>query len=354
MSSKGELTSLSIEVPDEPEAAYEALYERGETDGLPVIPPTEERVWRMIDYVGLPPDQVVGMVPLMYGEATVEAIAVNAVMAGCRPEYMPVLIAAVETLDDDGFNLTGFGTSTSTHGIALIVNGPIRARLDLNSGGSCLGPGWRANATIGRAINLIATNIGGLKPVEVDKTTYGFPGRYSFCFAENEEDSRWEPLHVERGFKAEDSTVTVFAAGSFAFSYSPVPELREWLRMHADGMAMLGSHRFRAPGGESVMVVTPGLTRVTSEAGMTRQDVREFLYEHGAIPESRFPESHQRERLGSVTRDGKIYPHARAEDLLLVVAGRGSVQETPFETVFVDGSAGSRSVTRLIREPALS
>lgn len=351
MSTEGELTSPSIDVPDEPDAAYEALYERGETDGLPVIPPTEERVRRMIDYVGLPPDQVVGMVPLMYGEATVEAIAVNAVMAGCRPEYMPVLIAAVETLADDGFNLTGFGTSTSTHGIALIVNGPIRGKLDLNSGGSCLGPGWRANATIGRAINLIATNVGGLKPVEVDKTTYGFPGRYSFCFAENEEGSLWEPLHVERGFKAGDSTVTVFAAGSIVFSYSPIPELEEWLRIHASGMATMGSHRFRSPRGESVMVVTSGLARVTSKAGMTKQDVREFLHEHGAIAESQFPDSHQRERLGDVIKDGKIYPHARPEDLLLVVAGRGSVTETPFETVFVDGSAGSRSVTSLIHEP---
>ncbi|MBI4593140.1 MAG: hypothetical protein HY728_02915 [Candidatus Rokubacteria bacterium] len=190
---------------------FESWFERGVTDGLPVVPPTRERVERMLRGTRRPREEMLGEMPPNYGRLTVEKVAINAVMAGCRPEYLPVVIAAVECAGDPRFNLHGVATSTHFSAPLILVNGPIRSRIGLNSSFGVFGPGWRANATIGRALRLIMINIGGAKPGEISMSTFGHPGRYTYCIAEHEEASPWPPYYVSRGFTAETSTVTLFA-----------------------------------------------------------------------------------------------------------------------------------------------
>ncbi|MBI2906816.1 MAG: hypothetical protein HYX92_04060 [Chloroflexi bacterium] len=203
------LTSKRVPVEDSADAINQLYYDKGWTDGLPIVCPTEERVLRMLRYSDRQPGDVAAEVAPLYGEATVEKIAINAVMAGCLPQYLPVVVAAVEAVAVEEFNLYGIQGTTNPVTPALIVNGPIAKELNINAGPNLLGQGNRANATIGRAIRLIMLNIGGGAPDTVDKATHGQPGKYTFCFAENEGESPWEPLHVERGYAQEVSTVTV-------------------------------------------------------------------------------------------------------------------------------------------------
>ncbi len=197
---------------DETVDPIEACYQNGWTDGLPVVPPTPERVERMLSGTRRSPDELIAPLPPKWGKATVERIAINAVMAGCLPEYLPIVLAAVEAMVDERFNLHGVQVTTSHVAPMLVINGPIRKALDINDGFNLFGQGWRANATIGRAVRLICTNIGGALPAELDRAAFGHIGKYTCCIAEIEgEENPWEPLHVERGFEPEDSTVTVFA-----------------------------------------------------------------------------------------------------------------------------------------------
>jgi hypothetical protein len=190
----------------------ESLFERGVTDGLPAVPPTRERVERALAAAGRPADELVALVPPNYGRATVEKIAVNAVMAGCRPDYLPVVLAAVEAICDDAFDLHGVSATTNAPAPLLVINGPVRKALDVNCGAGVFGPGWRANATIGRAVRLVCVNIGGATPGVVSMSTLAHPGRYTYCIGEWEEQNPWEPLHVEHGFAPADSTVAALAA----------------------------------------------------------------------------------------------------------------------------------------------
>jgi hypothetical protein len=192
----------------------EFMFDLGFSDGLPLIPPTPERVLRMLRGTSRDPQDVVAVVPPNLAPATVEKVAINAVMAGCRPEYLPVVIAALEAVCTDEFNMHGVAATTMGASPVLIVNGPIRARIGMNMKLAALGPDNRANATIGRALRLTVRNLGGARPGGVERSTLSTPMKFSMCFAEWEEGSPWEPLHVERGFKAEDSVVTAFAMTS--------------------------------------------------------------------------------------------------------------------------------------------
>ena len=200
----------SIEWRDLAEA-IERCYELGWTDGLPVVPPTVELVQQFLDHVGRGADEVVGSLPERRREVPVGKVAANAVMAGCRPEYFPVVLSASEAMLDPAFNLVGPSSSLGGAGILLIVNGPITQQLGINSRNNLLGPGNRANATIGRAVRLILMNACAATPGLFDRSILGHPGKYSFCIAEAETETHWRPLHVERGFAAEQSAVTVFA-----------------------------------------------------------------------------------------------------------------------------------------------
>ena len=180
--------------------AIEYYFEQGVTDGLPVVPPTEERMQLMLAATSQAADEVVALVPPNFGEASIEKIAVNAVMAGCKPEFLPVVIAGVRAMCDERVSLHGVQGTTHTATPLFIINGPVRQQLDINCAAGVFGSGWRANATIGRALRLIMINIGGAYPGEIDKSTMGHPGKYTYCIGEYEEQNPWEPLHVEHGY----------------------------------------------------------------------------------------------------------------------------------------------------------
>jgi hypothetical protein len=192
------LKSRRIEIGED-EDEQEAMFARGWSDGLPLVAPTEERVLRMLDGTARDPPEVVGLVPPALAPATVEKIAINAVMAGCKPEYLPVVLTAVEAVLDESFAMHGVLATTMFVGPVLIVNGPVRRRIGMNAKGNALGQGNRANAAIGRALQLVIRNLGEGRPQEVDRATLGNPGKYTYCFAEDEEGSSWEPLSIERG-----------------------------------------------------------------------------------------------------------------------------------------------------------
>ncbi|MDQ1466062.1 MAG: hypothetical protein QOH10_477, partial [Actinomycetota bacterium] len=194
------------------EDEQEAMFARGWTDGLPVVAPTVERVARMLTGTTRDPDDIVAVVPPDLVECTVEKVAVNAVLAGCRPEYLPTVLAAVEAACTDEFNAHGLLATTWFAGPLVVVNGPVARAIGMNSGTNALGQGNRANATIGRALQLVIRNVGGGRPGEVDRSTLGNPGKYTFCFAEDEAGSPWESLAAERGVEPGTSAVTLFAA----------------------------------------------------------------------------------------------------------------------------------------------
>src|SRR5688500_4742969 len=224
-------------------AVSELMFEAGWTDGLPTVPPTRELVKRFIDASGRAADERIGALMPLGGIATVERVAANAVMAGCKPEYMPVIITALEAMLEDRFNLNGMQCSTHMASPLVIVHGPIRQTLEINCAGNAFGQGWRSNATIGRAVKLALVNIGGARPPDVDKATLGQPGKFTFCVGENEEASPWEPLHVERGLNASDSAVTVYGAEGLhnvnnQMANSPV----DFLTTMASMMSTLGSN----------------------------------------------------------------------------------------------------------------
>ena len=269
-------TRPGLDVAD-PWSAIEACYARGWTDGLPVVPPTEALVDAMLAAGPWAADQVLLYEPVRDRAVTAEKAAINAVMAGCRPEYFPVVGAALLAIGDPDFMLHGPATSTGGSALMVIVNGPISARLELNGKGNLFGPGVRANATIGRTLRLVLLNCLECHPGVLDKSTQGWPGKYSLCFAEEEAASPWEPLHVSRGLSADRSAVTVYAAesGHNVLSHG-TSDPERLLTCFADAMAGLGS---LSPG-RSVIVFAPEHAAHLARAGWSRGRVQQWLYEH--------------------------------------------------------------------------
>jgi hypothetical protein len=271
-----QLGSRTFDVPDAA-AAVEFCYQQGWTDGLPVVPPTQEAIERIIGYLGRDPKEVVGIVTPRNGIATIEKIAINCVMAGCRVEYVPIVIAALEAMLEEPFNLNGVQTTTHCCAPLVIVSGPAVKRLEFNTAEGALGHGSRANATIGRAVRLILWNIGGGLPGEPCKTTHGHPGYYSFCIAENHDVNPWEPLHVGQGFGTEETVVTVTAVegphsiGTGA-GYSSSEDV---LFVLADAIATLGSNN--ASGGDMVLALGPMASQNLAGSGLSKQDVVQEL-----------------------------------------------------------------------------
>ncbi len=274
----GSLRSRRLEIAAL-EDEVEALYDRGFSDGLPVVPPTPARVLRMLDGTSRRPDEVVAVVPPNLVEATVEKVAINAVLAGCRPEYLPVVLAAVEAACTDEFNAHGLLATTWGAGPALCVNGPIRAEIGMNWAGNALGQGNRANSTIGRALQLVIRNVGGGRPQEVDRAALGHPGKLGFCFAEDEEGSPFEPLAQSRGVPAGRSAVTVFAAEGprgLADQISRTPE--SLARSLAQGLRSVC--HWKLPGGfDASLVLCPEHGRTFREAGWDRARLHRELDE---------------------------------------------------------------------------
>jgi hypothetical protein len=260
------LKSRRIEIGAD-EDDQEAMDARGWSDGLPLVPPTEERVLRMLDGTARDPQDVLGLVPPDLAPATVEKIAVNAVLAGCKPDYLPVVLAAVEAVLDERFAMHGVLATTMFVGPVVIVNGPIRRRIGMNAKGNVLGQGNRANASIGRALQLVIRNIGGGRPREADRATLGNPGKLTYCFAEDEEGSSWEPLSVERGLKLGQSSVTVFAGYGLQGIVDQKSRDPESLARSFAG-SLKAIHNIKlAPACDALIVVSPEHHRTFRNAG---------------------------------------------------------------------------------------
>jgi hypothetical protein len=254
-----------------------ALFEaRGWTDGLPVVPPTLARVQAMCAATTRAPSDVLGEVEPLRGVATVEKVAANAVMAGCQPPHFPVVLAAVEATLDPAFNMRGVQTTDENVAPLLIVSGPLAARVGINAGFGALGPGWRANAAIGRAVRLCMVNLGGGWPGAVSLAGLGQPGRYTLCFAERD-DSPWPPLHVELGYRPEQSTVTVLRAETAINVTGGLPELASVMASAASAFTM----RYE---GLVAVVVAPFVARRLAAEGWSKDDVRRALYKDARVP----------------------------------------------------------------------
>src|SRR5713101_8471127 len=255
------------------------FFAHGVSDGLPVVPPTRARVSRAVEASGRDGSELIAEVPPKYGRATVEKIAVNAVMAGCRPEYVPVVIAAVDAICDPAFDLHGVSATTNAPTPLVVINGPIRLKLGVNCGAGVFGPGWRANATIGRAVRLVCVNLGGAKPGVVSMSTLAHPGRYTYCIGEHEEVNPWPSLAVEHGFAPEQSTVALLAADAPLGVYaqrSRTPE--DLLPTLAASMAVISHHKM-THWGDTLVVLSPEHAKILGDAGWKKADVRRWLHE---------------------------------------------------------------------------
>jgi hypothetical protein len=274
----GTLLSRKIEFA-ETDDPMELCFERGWTDGLPVTPPTDTRVLRMLSGTPRRADEVVGEIPPYLAPCTVEKVAINAVLAGCKPEYMPVLLAALEAALEPVFTLHGVLATTYFSSPVIIVNGPIAKKIGMNSGINALGQGNRANATIGRALNLIVRNVGGGRPGEADRATLGAPSKFTLCFAEDESDPSWDPLSVARGFPPGASTVTLFQGhGVEAFVDQKTRTPEGLSRSFGLSLVKIGHPRL-VQSARAVVVLSPEHYRIYKEAGWDRKRIERALYE---------------------------------------------------------------------------
>ncbi len=298
----------------------EDMFERGWTDGLPVIPPTPERVEAMLG--GRDPMQSLGPVPPAHGEATLERVAACAVLAGCRPAYLPVVVAAVEAVLDPAFNAHGVAVTTQPAGPIVVVNGPGRETLGFNYGMGALGPGTRANATVGRALRLVLALTGGARPGGLDRATLGNPGKLTCCFAENQEASPWEPFHVERGFSPEATTVTVVAADaplSISDHRSRTPdELAATLAWAAAGQ---WSPFWWPMDDTSLFVICPEHAALFAEASWTKERLREAMFDAVERPAGELRRGETTPFVKEAADDAPVRKWTNRDKIVLVVAG---------------------------------
>lgn len=343
------LSARTIELGDA-EDDIEACYDRGWSDGLPVVPPTPARVLRMLAGTTRRPDEVLGLVPPDLAPCTVEKVAINAVMAGCKPEYLPLVLAAVEAALVDEFGMHGILCTTMFCGPMVIVNGPMARRVGVNSGVNALGQGHRANASIGRALQLVIRNVGGGRPGEVDRATLGTPGKYSFCFAEAE-DSDWLPLSQERGFAPGASTVTLFAGEGVQGVVDQKSRTPESLAKSFAACLRVVDHPKLAMAGDAVLVVSPDHCRVFLEAGWSKARLREELERLLLLPADEMLAG-----AGGIAEGlpaslaGKTIPKFRPGGLLIVRAGGGAGLFSAIIAGWAaSGPVGSVPVTKEIR-----
>ena len=334
----------------DPAELIEAYYERGWTDGLPVVPPTDASIAAMLAGAGLRGDEVIGEIPERGVVVEADKLAINAVMAGCLPAYLPVVVAAVRGLCHPDFAYLGPASSTGGSAMVLIVNGPIAARIGMNSGNNVFGQGTRANATIGRAVRLTMMNVMNSRPGLLDRATLGNPGKYSFCFAENEADHPWEPLHVERGFRPDQSAVTVYASNSLCQVYNQLAATPEpLLRCFADALCNLGTPNLRGFN-QSLVVFAGEHASVLRDNGWKKADVRRFLVEHARRTVADLKRAGRRP--GAIEpADERTFKHAfeRQEDILIVCAGGQAGSWSACLPGW--GNKWTRSVTTVIDTP---
>jgi len=341
-----------VEAEDDLEQINRDYYMRGWTDGLPIIPPTEARVQRMLDGTRRAPQTLLGRMPPRWGDVTVEKVAINALMAGCLPAYMPVLLTAVEAMLEPEFNL--YGIQATTHPVAplLILNGPVVRDLDVNNSYNAYGPGWRSNATIGRAIRLLLLNVGGGLPGQGDRSTQGSPAKFSYCIAENEARNPWTPLHVERGFASTVSTVTVWGGESPHNVNDHVSQSApNLLTTIAGAAATMGMNNLYLNDSEMLIALGPEHAATIAADGWCKEDVQKFIFEQARVPV-------KRAKLGGMwgmadwpnwlhTQDDetRIPVVRRWEDIIVIVCGGAGKHSSCVPTF-----GATRSVTRAISD----
>jgi hypothetical protein len=336
------LTSRVLDFDDSSQV-IEDYFDRGWTDGLPIVPPTPERVQEFLDVSHRSASDVIGTEPTKGRVITAEKVAINAVMAGCRPEYFPVVATAVEAMCEPEFNLHAITASTMGAAVLMVVGGPVVDEIGINSGVSVFGPGHRANATIGRAIRLVIINATGSSSGEIDKATLGHPGKYTWCMAENLDVSPWEPLHVERGLSESDSAVTIFAALSgiqIANHVSQDP--REILQSFQDGMFAIGANH-----GELNIVLCPEHIGHFRAAGWTKNQVKQALFEIAQRSDGDWRAA------GEVLPDSDddtrmVTTASKPENINVLVAGGGAGAFSSIIPLWTAGN-GTRSVTKRIQ-----
>ena len=309
----------------EPEAEVNRrFYLRGWTDGLPIVAPTLGRVEDALSWAPDAPAAVIGELDPLKGLATVEKVAVNAVMAGCRPEYLPVVLAAVRAIAEPAFNLRGVQTTDENVTPLIVVCGPVARSVGMNASFGALGPGWQANAAIGRAVRLVMNNVGGGWPAAVSFAGLGQPGRYTLCLAERAELSPWPPLHIELGFAAEESAVVVTRAETAINVTGGLDDLASVMGSAASGFTMLH-------GGVATVLLAPFVANELAARGLGKADVKRRLWEDGRMPADAWRRTWLHERLigarqwpdwvRAAESEGAIPAVASPEDLVLVVAG---------------------------------
>jgi len=321
-------------------------------DALPVIPPTAERVERMVEASGRAPEEIVGQIPPCYGEATVEKIAANAVMAGCAPEMMRVLIPLVRALCDERLNLHGVQATTHFAAPLIVVNGPVRNELGFTGGRNVFSNIRRANSTVGRAAQLLLLNVGGGRPDGIDMSALGNPGKFSYCIAENEEQSPWAPLHVAMGLQAGQSAVTVMAAEPpRGVAEHKARTAKALLKTISYTLATVFTYR-ACRGYEGMVVLCPEHVKTIHRDGWSKQQVREFLFENTGVPVRVYDEDQGEgsqfvEHYKEITIDGErcYQKFASPEEIKIVVAGGTAGKFSAVIGSWVTGPRGSQMVT---------
>jgi hypothetical protein len=342
----------AIEADDDFDAINALYQERGWSDGLPIVPPTQDRVERMLAYCDRPVGEPIAKMAPRFGEATPLRLAANAVMAGCRPEYFPLYMLAIEAMCEEPFNLYGIQATTHLCAPLVIVNGPVRKELGINSGHNAFGPGTAANATIGRAIRLALVNIGGALPGTGDMSTFGSPSKYSYFVGENEEGSPWEPLHVERGFAKDASTVTIVGAEA-------LHNINDHESLSAEGilttiagtMAVTGSNDVYYAA-QPVIVMGPEHAKTVADGGFSKLAAKRFLQERAMSPLWKFSKENIERRLkvtfkdryANATEETMVPAVQRAEDIIIAIIG-GAGKHSAFIPTF----GATKSVTRALK-----
>lgn len=326
-------------------------HEKGLTDGLPIIPPEKKRVDTFMQKACLEPEKILGKIAPKNGIATNKALAINCVMAGCKPEYMPIIIAAVEALIEPSFNLRGVQTTTHPCSPLIIVNGPIAKKLKLNGKYNAFGQGNHANATIGRAIRLILQNIGGASPGELDRSTQGQPAKYSYCVAENEDQNPWGPFHVDFQFKAEDSTVTVIAGENpHNINDHMSSEPLGLMTTISDCCSSMGMNNTYLSKSNVLVCICPEHADILFKHGWTKDDIKEYIWNKsrktiaelklgGMFNMAEFPDFVDK------NNDSETVPIVESkEDILIIVLGGPGKHSS-----FVPSFGITRSVTKKIQ-----
>jgi hypothetical protein len=321
-----ETQSPFLELPDEdPDTIYELFEKHGWGDGLPLVAPTDQRVTEMLSSIEFSPEEVIAVLPPRGGSATYRSVAVNAVMAGCKPEYFPVVVAAVKALGNQKINLRGVNTTTHPVAPLLIVHGEAVEKLGFNSGLGVFGPGNRANATVGRAVRLVLLHVAGAVPGPGDASTQGQPSKYTYCIAENQKENPWESYPVTLGVDSESSLTVHCGENPHNFHDMESENIERILDKAASAMTTFGVNNACISGGEWFVILCPEHAATAFSQGWAREDVSSYLFERARMPAGRFREQFNllawADWMNSLSDDELVPMTQQVENIKVLVSG---------------------------------